>query len=120
MPGTSELELLPPHLPEGYHRRRGERIERRAIEIGKGKFLEGVDVGSLRWPGWPHIVVTDLPRSRKDWLGLDLPEELRLIQEVIGREESLAHAATLFLPAETQRAEELRELLASQSYILGA
>jgi hypothetical protein len=212
MPATSELELLPPNLPEGYHRRQGERIERRAIEIGKGKFqdfitnsclvecelrilcgashvnlfestfegctfkprremknlrltgmkfsrcaflgkytgcrfgdldesddsdvrdcdfsqanlfhlcdfLRGVDVDSLRWPGWPHVVVADLPRSRQDWVRLELPEELRGIQAIIGREESLAHAVTLFLPAETERAEELRELLASQSYILGA
>lgn len=211
MSKPSELEHLPPNQPEGYHRRQGERIERRTIEIGKGKFqdfvtkstliecelrilcgashvnlfestfeactfkprremknlrlngmnfshcvflgkytgcrfgnleerdvsdvrdcdfsqanlfhlcdfLEGVDVGSLKWPAWPHVVVADLPRSRKDWLRLELPEELRVIQAVIGREEPKAHAVTLFLPAETQHPEALRELLKSQSYIIG-
>jgi hypothetical protein len=212
VPKNSDLELLPPNQPEGYHRRRGERIERQLIEIGKGKsmdfitlsnlvecelrilcgashvnlfastlerctfrprremknlrltginfdgcvflgkytgcrlgnleeyddsdvrdcdfsratllhlcdFLEGTDVASFRWPAWPHIVVTDLPGSRKHWLGLELPEELQVVQQVIGREESLASAATLFLPAVTERAEELRELFASQSYIVVA
>jgi hypothetical protein len=80
-------------------------------------FLDGADVESLKWPAWPHIVVTDLPQSRRDWLRLTLPEELRIIQEVIGAEDSLARAVSVFLPSETQRYQELRELLESQTYI---
>lgn len=210
VPKKSPLDVLPPNRPEGHHNRRDERVERRAVEIGKGRFmdfitrstlveceirilcgarsvnlfestferctfrprremknlrftgmnlractflgrytgcrfgnesaddvsdvrdcdfskaslfhlcdfLEGADVGSLRWPGWPHVVVTDLPRSRRAWLRLKLPEELRTVQQVIGDEDSLSRAATLFLPAETDRAEELRDLLASQSYVI--
>jgi hypothetical protein len=206
----AQFDVLPPNDPDGHHNRRGERIERKTIEIGKGKwqdfitastlvecdlrilcgagsvnlfdstferctfrprrelsnlqftglmlrdctflgkysgcrfgnegpedagqvrgcdfsqatlfhlcdFLDGVDVGSLRWPGWPHVVVTDLPRSRRQWLRLKLPRELRIVQEVIGEDDSLSQAVTLFLPAETDRAEDLRELLESQSYIL--
>jgi hypothetical protein len=205
----SQLDVLPPNNADGFHQRRDERIERRAIEIGKGKFqdfitrstlveceicvlcrashvnlfesafqgcrfrprremknfrftgmklrgcsflgkytgcrfgnesekdlsevrdcdfsqaslfhlcdfLDGADVSSLKWPAWPHIVVTDLPRSRRAWLSLKLPKEMRIIQEVIGEEDSLSRAVTLFLPAETDRAEDLRDLLASQSYI---
>jgi len=206
----SQLDILLPNHPDGYHERRGERIERKALEIGKGKwqdfitrstlvgcdirilcgagsvnlfgstfercvfrprremknlrftgmairgctflgkysgcrfgdeseedvsevrgcdfsqaslfhlcdFLGGADVASQRWPGWPHVVVTDLPRSRRAWLRLKLPEELRVVQEVIGEEGSLSRAVTLFLPAETDRAEEIRELLVSQSYVI--
>jgi hypothetical protein len=43
---------------------------------------------------------------------------MRVVQEVIGEEDSLSQAVTLFLPAETDRAEELRKLLASQSYVI--
>lgn len=81
-------------------------------------FVDGVDIESLRWPPWPHVVVTDLPRSRRSWLKLKLPEEMRLTQKVIGEEESLSKAVTIFLPAETERIEEVRELLESQSYII--
>jgi hypothetical protein len=204
-----QLDILPPNNPDGFHRRRGERIERKTVEIGKGRymdfitdstlvecdirilcgarsvnlfgstfercafrprqemknlrftgmtirdcaflgkytgcrfgaedpdhaglvrdcdffqarlfhlcdFLGGVDVGSLRWPPWPHIVVTDLPRSASEWLRLKLPEELRIIQRVIA-DGTLARAVTLYLPAKTARAEELRDLFASQSYII--
>jgi hypothetical protein len=80
-------------------------------------FLDGADVGTMRWPPWPHIIVTDLPRSRGAWLKLKLPDEMRVVQEVIGDEDTLSRAVTLYLPAETDRADELRELLASQSYI---
>lgn len=210
MAKKSQLEVLPPNDPNNMHVWRDERIERRFIEIGKGKFqdfitrstlveceirilcgassvnlfestfehctfrprremknlrftgmnlrsctflgrysgcrfgnesekdqsdvrdcdfsqstlfhlcdfLDGADVGSLKWPGWPHIVVTDLPGSRRTWLSLKLPKEMRIIQEVIGEEDSLSRAVTLFLPAETKRADDLRELLASQSYII--
>ncbi len=206
----SQLDVLSPNSPDGFHQRRDERIERKALEIGNEKFqdfitrstlveceirilcgassvnlfestferctfrprremknlrftgvnlrgctflgkysgcrfgnesendesdvrdcdfskanlfhlcdfLEGADVGSLRWPGWPHIVVTDLPRSRKAWLGLKLPKQMRVVQEVIGEQDSLSRAVTLFLPAETDHADELRELLAPQSYII--
>lgn len=81
-------------------------------------FLDGTDPGSMAWPGWPHVVVTDLPRSRRAWLRLELPEEMRIVQQVIGETDSLSRAVTLYLPAETDRPEELRELLASQSYII--
>src|SRR5712691_7384011 len=173
---TPPLDILPPNEPDGHHRRRGERIERKLVEIGRGKyqdfitkctlsecdvrihcgarfvnlidstferctfrprremknlrfpgttlraceflgkytgcrfgnveadqrseirncdfsrstllhicdFLDGADVASLRWPSWPHIVVTGLPRSAPDWLKLQLPEELASIQKVIG------------------------------------
>jgi hypothetical protein len=209
MAKKAQLEVLPPNQPDGCHDRRDERIERKTIEIGKGKFqdfitrstlveceirifcgagsvnlfestferctfrprrelknlrftgmnlrdctflgkytgcrfgneskddvsviracdfsraslfhlcdfLDGADVNSMRWPGWPHIVVTDLPRSRREWLRLKLPKEMRIIQQVIGEADSLSRAVTLFLPAETERAENLRELLESQSYI---
>lgn len=206
----SQLDVLPPNMPEAFHKRRDERIERKSIEIGRGKFqdfvtgctlvecdvrilcgassvnlfrstfvrstfrprrelknlrftdmsllsctflgrysgcrfgnerkehesdirdcdfsktglfdlcdfLDGADISSQRWPGWPHIVVTDLPRSCRSWLRLKLPEEMRVVQEVIGSEDSLSHAVTLFLPAHTDRAEDLRELFASQSYVI--
>ena len=80
-------------------------------------FGAGVDVGSLRWPPWPHIVVTDLKRTAQSWLKLNLPEELRVVQQVMG-DDPRDRAVTLYLPAETQRADELRELFASQSYIV--
>jgi hypothetical protein len=207
---SPHLDILPPNHPEGFHQRRGERIEQKTIEIGKAKwqdfitdstligcdirilcgahfvnlfgstfeqctfrprremknlrftgmtlwgcsfvgrysgcrfgkesedevaavracdfsgaslfhlcdFLDGADVSTMRWPAWPHIVVTDLPRSRAAWLRLKLPEEMRIVQEVIGDENSLSRAVSLYLPAGTDRAEELRELLASQSYLI--
>jgi hypothetical protein len=206
----SQLDVLPPNMPENFHQRRDERIERKAVEIGKGKFqdfitrstlieceihilcgtshvnlfestfeqctfrprremknlrftgmnlrscaflgkytgcrfgnesaddfsdvrdcdfsqaslfhlcdfLDGADIASLRFPGWPHIVVTDLPKSRPDWLRLKLPQEMRVVQEVIGEKDSLSRAVTMYLPAETNHSDELRELLASQSYII--
>jgi hypothetical protein len=206
----SQLDVLPPNMPEGFHERRAERIEHKRIEIGKVKFqdfitrstltdceiailcgassvnlfestferctfqprremrnlrftgmnlractflgkytgcrfgnesaddssdvrdcdfsqatlfhlcdfLDGVDVTSLRWPSWPHIVITDLPQSRRAWLKLKLPKDMRIIQEVIGEEDSLSRAVTLYLPAETKHPDELRELLMSQSYIV--
>jgi hypothetical protein len=206
----AQLDLLLPNHPDGFHQRRDERIDRKIVEIGKGKFqdfitrstlaecelrilcgarsvnlfqstferctfrprremknlrfagmslraclflgkytgcrfgnqseedvsdvrdcdfsqaslfhlcdfLDGADVGSLRWPGWPHIVVTDLPRSRRAWLRLKLPEEMRFVQQAIGEEDSLSRAVTVFLPAETDCTEELREVLASQSYVI--
>lgn len=204
------LNVLSPNQREGHHQRRGERIERKTIEIGKAKcmdfitdstliecdihilcgtrsvnlfgstferctfrprremknlrfasmmmrdctffgkytgarfgrelpqqvvdirrcdfsatrlfhlcdFLDGADIASLRWPTWPHVVVTDLPRSRRSWRRLKLPEEMRIVQEVIGEEDSPSKAVTIFLPAETKHSEELRELLKSQSYII--
>ena len=210
MTKKSQLDALPPNNPNGFHQRRDERIERKAIEIGNGKFqdfitrctlveceirilcgansvnlfestferctfrprreiknlrftgmklrgctflgkytgcrfgnesekdesdvrdcdfskaswfhlcdlLDGADVDSFGWPVWPHIVVTDLPRSRQAWLHLKLPKEMRVLQEVIGKDDSLSRAVTLFLPAETDHADGLRELLASQSYII--
>jgi hypothetical protein len=204
-----QFDILPPNDPEGHHDRRGERIERKTIEIGKGEwndflthctvvechlrivcgarsvnlfnstferctfdprrelknlpfsgitlrdctflgkycgcrfgnededdacevrgcdfsqaklfhlcdFLDGVDVGSLRWPPWPHIAVTDLPQHRKQWLRLKLPKEMRIVQDVIGDDEMPCKACTLYLPAETDHLEELRPLLAAQHYI---
>ena len=82
------------------------------------EFCEGTAVDTLRWPPWPHVVVSDLPRSRRAWLGLELPEQMRIIQDVIGAEGSLARAVTLYLPAETDRFHDLREMLAAQSYIV--
>jgi hypothetical protein len=80
------------------------------------EFLDGADTSSMLWPRWPHIVITDLPRSAGAWRKLDLPEELRIVQEVIA--DGSARAVTLYLPAETNRAEELRPVFASQSYIV--
>ena len=37
MAGRSTREILPPNNPEGFHQRKGERIENRCVEIGKGK-----------------------------------------------------------------------------------
>jgi len=210
----SLCELLPPNEPEGFHRRRDERIAERTLELGRGKFLDilldcqlsdcelrilgpakclnlrgstlerclfrprkqlrnhrftnanlrdckflgkyrgcrfgrelddrlgtatgcdfsqavlwhlcdfwpGAEVETFRLPPWPHVLVTDLPRSRADWLGLKLPPELRIVQEGIGAEDSLAHAVSLYLPAVSEhflseRAEELRELFSSRSYL---
>jgi hypothetical protein len=81
-------------------------------------FLAGADVGSMKWPPWPHIVVTDLPRSAPAWLGLRLPEELRIVQQVVGEAASFSKAVTIFLPAKTAPAEDLRQLLLSQSYVV--
>ncbi len=209
MATRSKLEILPPNNPKGFHQRRGERVEQKCVEIGKGPcqdfiidstligcdlrilcgafsvnlfrssferctfrprrefknmrftgmtfrgctflgkyngcrfgnwdaedagavsdcdfsqaglfhlcdFGGGMDVGSLRWPPWPHIVVTDLKRTARAWLELTLPEELRIVQAVIG-DDPRDSAVTLYLPAETQRAEELRPLFASQSFIV--
>lgn len=206
----SKLEILPPNNPEEFHQRRGERIERKVVEIGKGRSmdfitdstfveceirihcgagsvnlfgssfescvfrprremknlrftsvvlrnctflgkytgcrfgrelgeqpadirdcdfsaaslfhlcdcLDGAEVGSLRWPPWPHFVVTDLPRSRREWLSLDLPPELRVTQQVIGSEDSIARAVTVYLPAEMDHVGQVRELLSSQSYVV--
>ncbi len=41
----------------------------------------------MRWPSWPRIVIRDLLRSHRAWLCLKLPEELQVVQEVIGEEE---------------------------------
>jgi hypothetical protein len=82
-------------------------------------FLVGSEIGSLRWPTWPHIVVTDLENCAADWLQLKLPEELTIVQGVIG-EGPPPRAVTIFLPAETQRASELREIFATQPYIIAA
>lgn len=210
MAKKSQVDILPPNNPQGFHQRRGERIERKCIEIGKGKFqdfitdctlvdcdvrihcgagsvnlfgsafercvfyprremknlrftsmvlrnckflgkytgcrfgreleeqaaeirdcdfsaashfhlcdfLDGADVASLRWPSWPHFVVTDLPRSRREWLRLDLPPALRLTQQVIGSEVSTAHAVSVYLPAEMDDVERVHDLLSSQSYVI--
>lgn len=37
MAKQSQLDVLPPNDPQGFHRRRGERIERKRIEIGRAK-----------------------------------------------------------------------------------
>jgi len=42
-------------------------------------FLGGVDVNSLALPGWPHITVKDLDNTRGQWLALDLPAEMAII-----------------------------------------
>jgi hypothetical protein len=210
MAGSRKLEVLPPNQSEGHHKRLGERIERKLIELGKGRyqdfltrstlieceirilcgagsvnlhestfdrctflprremknlrftgmtfrgctflgrytgcrfgneepdgksdvrdcdfsqatrfhlcdFLPGCDVNSMKWPVWPHIVVTNLPRSHRDWLRLKLPREMQIIQEVIGDEESPRLAVSVYLPAETDRFEDLKELLSRQSYII--
>lgn len=81
-------------------------------------FIDGADVSSMKWPSWPHIVVTDLQHSRKEWLKLKLPPEMHIIQQVIGRELSFNRAVTLNLPSVTDRSEDLRDVLASQSYII--
>ncbi len=81
-------------------------------------FLDGADVGSMRWPPWPHFVVTDLPSSRDAWLRLELPEEMKVTQHAIVHPWSISRAITIFLPALTERSEELRELLAKESYIV--
>jgi hypothetical protein len=79
-------------------------------------FRDVAELGSLVFPPWPHIVVTDLPKSRQSWLSLKFPDEMQIVQKVIG--DSFSSAVTLFLPAETYQAESLRDLLASESYIL--
>jgi hypothetical protein len=207
----SQLEILPPNNPEGFHQRRGERIERRCIEIGKAKcqdfitestlvecdirilcgagsvnlfaskferctfrprremknlrfvgmtlrectflgrysgcrfgniepqdagavtdcdfsqaslfhlcdFLAGAEIASIKWPSWPHIIVTDLERSAPAWRSLKLPEELQIVQQTIGQAPP-AKAVTLYLPAETERAAELRAVFSAQPYIIVA
>jgi hypothetical protein len=79
-------------------------------------FLKGADVDSMKMPPWPHVLVTDLPRSSKAWLRLKLPDTMRVVQKVIG-ETGLHQAASIYLPAETERPDDLRELLEKQSYI---
>jgi hypothetical protein len=58
-------------------------------------FLPGADLDSLRWPCWPHVVVTGLPVSGGAWKSLKLPEEFRIIQQVIGNERSPWSAVTI-------------------------
>jgi hypothetical protein len=204
------LEILPPNHPDGHHNGRGERIVRKRVEIGKGRyqdfltdctlveceirilcgafsvnlfrstfegctfrrrrefknlrltgrtfrgctflgkytgcrfgnrepedagevrgcdfsgarllhlcdFADGVDVGSLRWPPWPHLVVTDLARSAPAWLRLKLSEELRIVQQVSAEDDPPDRAVTFSLPAGTGRADAPRRVCASQPYIL--
>lgn len=81
------------------------------------EFLDGTDVASCRFPAWPHIVVTNLTESYREWLDLDLPEELEIAQEIIGENDPPTHAVTLYLPSETDDFEELRPLLDAQPYI---
>ena len=81
-------------------------------------FLGGSDVESCKFPTWPHIVVTDLPSSKNDWLSLELTDDFRLIQEVICDEDSISNAATIYLPEELEGYEVYRDLLESKSYIL--
>ncbi|MFO0960413.1 MAG: hypothetical protein U0800_23755 [Isosphaeraceae bacterium] len=92
---------------------------RRAAIFHLCDFLGGTDVASCRWPTWPHIVVTDLERSARSWSQLPLPEGLQLVQQTIA-EGPPARAVTIHLPSETERAEELRDRLSAQPYILVA
>lgn len=81
-------------------------------------FLRGADVESCKFPPWPHIVVTDLKNSRKDWLGLELPENLRIVQDVVGDEDQLSSAVTIHLPSVNKDYEQLKDVFSSRSYIL--
>ena len=56
-------------------------------------FRDGADVGTMCWPPWPHIVVTDLPHCA--WLRLKLPDKMRIVQQVLGNEDSLSRAVSL-------------------------
>src|SRR5437660_611898 len=43
----SQLAVLPPNNDDGFRQRRGERIERRAIEIGKGQWQDFITRSTL-------------------------------------------------------------------------
>ena len=55
MPENLQLETLPPNDPQGHHRRRGERIERKTIEIGKGQYRRTVEPPRVTEPA-PHSI----------------------------------------------------------------
>lgn len=81
-------------------------------------FLPGADSGSMKWPPWPHVVVTGLRQSASAWRKLRLPEELALVQQVIGDAERFSNAVTIFLPVYGAPTEDLRQLLLSQRYVV--
>lgn len=80
-------------------------------------FLDGADITECKFPSWPHILITELPKYRENWLNLDLPPDMKLIQEIIGEEDSLAKAVTIYLPLVTDDCESLRSKLESESYV---
>jgi hypothetical protein len=43
-------------------------------------FLEGCDRRSIRWPGWPHLLVTNLTAFQQDFPALELPRELQRVR----------------------------------------
>ncbi|WP_338847292.1 hypothetical protein V8J88_01055 [Massilia sp. W12] len=84
------------------------------------EFGEGVMLKQIKWPAWPHIVITDLPQSRENWLALALPAALASAQQIIGEEDAPWRAVSLYLPAHLAQFDALRESLATEPYIIKA
>lgn len=41
------LDILPPNNPEGFHQRRGERIERKSVDLGNAKWQDFITDSTL-------------------------------------------------------------------------
>lgn len=65
----------------------------------------GCDAETLRWPGWPNIVVLDPWSHREDWLSIVFPPSLRITQDIVGNAESLGRVSLSDTLAKAIRAE---------------
>ena len=100
-----------------------ERAEITGCDFSKAKlfdlcdFLYGADVSSLTLPVWPHITITGVATNRSRWMALPLPKSLHVLQGVVGYENSIANAVSIYLPAHYAQYEDLRDVFDGEDYI---
>ena len=80
-------------------------------------FLPGVDIESMRLPTWPHITVINVAQHRASWLALQLPDSMKILQEIIGEPDQWALAVTLLLTDYVDNPDDWSSTFAGLKYV---